>query len=75
MNKITRKLLRDIRPEIDEALRPLAQKYGIRIQATTGREWFYGASKGDIKLTFVSDQYSIYFLQLAIFGRKRPEDT
>jgi len=49
MNEITRKLLQDIRPEIDEALKPLAIKYGIKIKATSGK---YGGLEGSMKVTF-----------------------
>tara|TARA_R110000824_G_scaffold70131_1_gene180297 strand:- start:301 stop:723 length:423 start_codon:yes stop_codon:yes gene_type:complete len=46
---ITRKLLQDIRPEIDKALSPLAIKYGITIKATSGK---FGGLEGSMKVTF-----------------------
>ena len=46
---ITRKLLQDIRPEMDEVLKPLAEKYGITIQVGNGS---YGGLTGHLKVMF-----------------------
>ena len=49
--EITRHLLQNIRPEITEALKPLAIKYGIEINATSG---VYGGLEGSIKVVLSS---------------------
>ena len=48
---ITRKLLQDIRPEMDEALKPLAEKYGITIQVGNGS---YGGLTGHLKVNLAT---------------------
>lgn len=49
--EITRHLLQNIRPEITKALEPLAIKYGIGIDATSG---VYGGLEGSIKVVLSS---------------------
>jgi|TARA_R110000787_G_scaffold64357_1_gene145328 hypothetical protein len=45
--EITRQMLQNIRPEITEALKPLAIKYGIDLSATSG---VYGGLQGSIRV-------------------------
>jgi hypothetical protein len=49
--EITRQMLQNIRPEITKALEPLAIKYGIGIDATSG---VYGGLEGSIKVVLSS---------------------
>ena len=46
---ITKQLLKDLRVDIDEALKPIAQKYGIEIQSGSG---VYGGVEGHLKILF-----------------------
>ena len=46
---ITKQLLKDLRVDIDEALKPIAQKYGIEIQSGRG---VYGGLEGHLKILF-----------------------
>ena len=45
--EITRKLLQDIRPEMDAVLQPIAEKYGITIKVGRGS---YGGLTGHLKV-------------------------
>ena len=45
--EITKKMLEDLRPEIEDALKEVAQKYGITMRLGNGH---YGGLEGDFKL-------------------------
>jgi len=45
--EITKKLLQDIRPEMDAVLQPIAEKYGITITVGNGK---YGGMTGQLKV-------------------------